>query len=139
VRPRILLCTAVVVLAACSSAPIAVKLPETAAGETLETPNAPVQPVPLTWTPWRGTSGALRAWRATYAGARDIRLTLLEMPAPAKAFDAFQMWQTQAGMMAFYKGRFFGVAQSPNADMQTLNRFLLAIEAVLPPGDEFRR
>ncbi len=69
----------------------------------------------------------------------DFRLTLLELPAPAKAFDAFQMWQTQAGWMSFYKGRFFGAAESPNGDMQMLNRFVLAIEAELPPGDEFRR
>jgi hypothetical protein len=133
------LCTAAVLLAACSNAPVPVTLPQKAGNATLAGPSAAVQPVPAEWTRWRGTSGATRAWQAKYTGPPDIALTLLEMPSSAKAFDAFQMWQNQAGTMAFYKGQFFGVAESPGADMQTLNRFLLAIEAVLPPGDEFRR
>jgi hypothetical protein len=133
------LCAAAVLLAACSNAPVSVTLPQKAADATLAALAGPVASVPAGWTPWRGTPGAARAWRATYTGPPDIVLTLLEMPTSAKAFDAFQMWQTQAGRMAFYKGRFFGVAESPGADMQALNRFLLQIEAVLPPGDEFRR
>ncbi len=40
-------------------------------------------------------------------------------------------------MMSFFKGRRFGVVESVNADPLVLERFVLAVEAALPPGDEW--
>jgi hypothetical protein len=69
-----------------------------------------------------------------------MTLTIYDMPAWGEsAFDAWQKWQTQPGKMSFYKGRYFGVVESPNADMNTLNRFTVSIESALPPGSEGRR
>jgi hypothetical protein len=34
--------------------------------------------------------------------------------------------------LAFYKGRFFGMAQNPTADQRTLNAFVTAFEKTLP-------
>jgi hypothetical protein len=39
--------------------------------------------------------------------------------------------------MGFFKGSYFGVVESPEADRATLDRFVVAIEAGLPPGSEF--
>ena len=55
----------------------------------------------------------------------------------ATAFDALQKWRVQPGKMAFYKGGYFGVVESAT-DKATLNRFVLAVEATLPGGDEGR-
>jgi hypothetical protein len=72
-----------------------------------------------------------------------MRLTLYDMPEwpGATAFDAMQKWNRQPGKMAFYKGRFFGVVESsPEADTETLSRFIVALEAALPPAPvEFHR
>lgn len=68
-----------------------------------------------------------------------MRLTIYYMPgwAGAAAFDAFQKWQVQPGKIAFYKGHFFGVVESPKAELNTLNRFTVAVESTLPGGSEF--
>jgi hypothetical protein len=86
---------------------------------------------------WNGTSGALKVWRASYAGNPPMMLTLYQMPwSPGSAWDAIQEWRTRAGAMAFAKGRYFGVAQSPGADQRTLKRFVQGVTAALPPGSE---
>jgi hypothetical protein len=44
---------------------------------------------------WSGTSGALKAWRATYDGVPPMTLTLYQMPwSPGSAWDAIQKWRT---------------------------------------------
>jgi hypothetical protein len=86
---------------------------------------------------WGGTSGALKALRGTYSGAPSITLTLYLLPwSPGSAWDAIQQWHRLPGAMAFAKGRYFGVAQSPNADQGTLRRFVQGVTAALPPGSE---
>jgi hypothetical protein len=88
---------------------------------------------------WRGISGARRICRAEYAGSPPMRLTLLEMPESpgATAFDAFQKWPPgQPGKIGFFRGRFFGVVESPTADRDTLNVFTSALEKNLPKGNE---
>jgi hypothetical protein len=129
---------AAILLAGCPK-PVSIALPQRAGDATMTGSPRSAQPPPAEWTTWRGTSSATRGWRATYSGPRELVLTLLEMSSSAQAFDAFQKWQTGGGRMAFYKGQFFGVAESAGADVQTLNAFVMGIEAVLPPGDEFRR
>ena len=91
---------------------------------------------------WRGTAGARRVCRATYTGPAEMALTVYDMPdlPGATPFDALQKWQSQPGRMAFFQGRYFGVAESPGADMQTLSRFLTAFTSALLPGTgEFHR
>ena len=70
-----------------------------------------------------------------------MRLTLLEMRETpgATAFDAWQKWRPgQPGRIGFYKGRFFGVAESPMADRETLNLFASELEKSLPGSSEGR-
>ncbi len=70
-----------------------------------------------------------------------MRLTLVEMPEQpgASAFDAWQKWRpAQPGKLGFYKGRVFGVVESPQADRATLDRFTVAVEKGLPAGSEGR-
>ena len=86
---------------------------------------------------WSGTSGALKAWRGIYDGAPPMTLTLYQMPwSPGSAWDAIQEWRTLPGAMAFAKGSYFGVAESPGADQRTLKRFVQAVTRALPPGSE---
>ena len=89
---------------------------------------------------WRGTESALKAWHATYEGTPQITLTIFEMPLyPGGAFDALQKWHPQPGTMAFFKDRYFGVAESPVADEATLHRFVHAVAASLPGRAEMVR
>jgi hypothetical protein len=82
-------------------------------------------------------SRGLKAWRATYDGAPAMTLTLYLMPwSPDSAWDAIQEWRSTPGAMAFAKGRYFGVAQSPGADQRTLKRFVQGVTVALPPGSE---
>ena len=91
---------------------------------------------------WNGTSGALKVWRASYAGNLPagnptMKLTLYQMLwSPGSAWDAIQEWRTLPGAMAFAKGSYFGVAESPGADQRTLKRFVQAVTRALPPGCE---
>jgi hypothetical protein len=115
-------------------------LPSTAAGWNLAAPQDCATPVPAGLRQWRGVARARSVCRGKYGGSPEMTLTLYDMPEwGASAFDAWQKWQTQPGKMAFYKGRYFGVVESPAADMNTLNRLALAVEATLPPGSEARR
>jgi hypothetical protein len=47
-----------------------------------------------------------------------------------------RQWRRLPGAMAFAKGRYFGVAQSLNADQGTLKRFVQGVTAALSPGSE---
>ena|ERR1700733_12544744 len=91
---------------------------------------------------WNGTSGALKVWRASYggnppAGNPPMMLAVYQMPwSPGSAWDAIQEWRTHPGAMAFAKGSYSGVAESPGADQRTLKRFVQAVTRALPPGSE---
>jgi hypothetical protein len=100
-----------------------------------------VKYIPLDIRQWRGISNARRVCRADYTGSSPMRLTLVEMPGSpgAAAFDAWQKWRpAQPGMLGFYKGRFFGVAESRMTDRKTLNLFTSAVEKSLPGRSEGR-
>jgi hypothetical protein len=115
--------------------------PSAAAGWRLSAPADCVDSVPAELRFWRGTSGARRVCRAEYAGSPTMRLTLFDMPgwAGATAFDAFQKWRpAQPGKIGFFKGRCFGVVESPQADRATLDQFAAAVEKALPGTGEGR-
>jgi hypothetical protein len=108
-------------------------LPQAPAGWTRVTETA-LDPIPLEWPE---TSHAVKAWRATYSGTSQIRLTLYAMPwSPGNAWDAIQKWRPVPGMMAFSKGRYFGVAASQGADQAALKRFVQGVMATLHRGGE---
>jgi hypothetical protein len=115
-----------------------VTLPQLAGDWKIEAPPTCARPVPANLRPWRGTAGALQVCSAKYSGSPEMTFTIYDMPESvgATAFDAFQKWQRLTGKMAFYKGRYFGVVESPRADLNTLNRFAAAVVATLPPGAE---
>lgn len=55
---------------------------------------------------------------------------------PGSAWDAIQEWRPVQGAMAFAKGRYFGVAVSPDADRTTLGRFVRGVTATFPRASE---
>jgi hypothetical protein len=115
--------------------------PATAAEWKLSAPADCVKSVPAELRAWRGTAGARRVCRADYTGTTTMRLTLFEMGSfpGASAFDAWQKWRpAQPGKMGFFKGRYFGVVESPQADRMTLDRFTVAVEKALPGGGQGR-
>jgi hypothetical protein len=121
----------------CAQEP-AFALPPAADGWTLTPPQTCHKPVPAEYKTWRGTQGAHRVCRGEYVGSPAMKLTIYDMPNEfASAFDAAQKWQPQPGKMGFFKGRYFGVVESPDADRRTIERFLLAVEATLPAGSEW--
>ncbi|MBS1874678.1 MAG: hypothetical protein JSU00_15795 [Acidobacteria bacterium] len=78
-------------------------------------------------------AGAARAaWRATYAGAPAMTLTVYAMPTETSSFDALQKWRATAGRLAFYKGRYFCIAESTGAGFDELSRFTTALREALP-------
>jgi len=106
-----------------------VSLPPAAAGWSLAAAQDCARPTPAQLQAWRGISGARRVCRGVYRGSPEMILTIYDLPEwGAGAFDAWQKWQTQPGKMAFYKGRYFGVVESPDADIRTLDRFITAVE-----------
>jgi hypothetical protein len=100
-----------------------------------------MKPVPPDRIVWPGTAAARQIGRAEYAGQPPMTLSLYDMPGGqgANAFDAAQKFPPQAGKMGFFQGNYFGVAESPGADRATLDRFVVALESHLPPGNEFHR
>lgn len=54
------------------------------------------------------------------------------MPSTTGAFFAVQSWRAEAGKLAFYHGRYFGIANSAGADQRMLNRFVAAFKKTLP-------
>jgi len=70
-----------------------------------------------------------------------MQLTLIEMPGTpgATAFDAWQRWPpAQPGKLGFYKGRFFGVVESPASDRETLDLFTSDVQKTLSGSGEGR-
>ena len=101
--------------------------PPVADGWKLTVPAECVNSVPAELRSWRGISGARRVCRAAYAGSPNMWLTLFEMPQWPGA------WQpAQPGKMGFFRDRYFGVVESPEADRATLDRFTAAMEDALP-------
>jgi hypothetical protein len=96
------------------------------------------KPVPAELRILHGARGARQVCSAEYEGSPEMRLTIYDMPGwpGGTAFGTFQGWQAKPGTMAFYKGNYFGVVEAPKADIKTLNRFTIAVEAALPPGAE---
>ena len=43
------------------------------------------------------------------------------MPSETNGFDALQKWRPEAGKLAFYKGRYSGIAESAGPDLRTLH------------------
>ena len=98
-------------------------------------------PAPADPIVWRGTAGARQVCRAAYSGPAAMKLTIYDMPEVpgATAFDAEQKFPAQPGKMGFFKGHYFGVVESQGLDRQTLERFVLALEAGIPGRSEFHR
>jgi hypothetical protein len=96
--------------------------PQRAGAWTLAEPPRATQPV----------AGARRAWEARYRGQPEIRVVLAEMRAQASAFEAVQKRRPSAGQLTFYRGRYFGVAESPGAAQPALNRFVNAFQDAMP-------
>jgi len=119
-------------------------LPPTAAGWSMASPAHCAKPEPGELARWRGTGGARQVCSVAYTGSPGMIVAVYDMPESpgATAFDAMQKWDRQPGKMAFFKGRYFGVVESsPEADTETLSRFIIALEAAIPPasGAEFHR
>lgn len=133
---HVLIGAALIALFSGSFAPRLQALP-TASAEWTLADQALLKPVPPELKTWRGTASAMRAWRATYRGTPAMTLTLYEMPRwPGGAFDALQQWRPQPGKMAFMKGTYFGVAESPDANQGVLTRFVHGIATAIPGRDE---
>ena len=58
---------------------------------------------------------------------------------PRGGFDAIQQWRAAEGKMAFLKGGYFGIAESPGASQEELARFVRGVEMALPAGSEILR
>jgi hypothetical protein len=61
-----------------------------------------------------------------------MNVTVYRMPAQASAFDAMQRWRPEKGKIPFFRGPFFGVVGSADADFATLSRFVTALQTTLP-------
>lgn len=70
--------------------------------------------------------GLKRSLLAVYRGNGTIRIRLYEMGVEASAFELIQKWRQPDGA-AFYKGRYFVVADSSDVDRDTLSSFLQAL------------
>jgi hypothetical protein len=93
--------------------------------------------LPATVAEWRlaGTplaDDAAGKWSGRYEGVPEIRLELERMSSQTLAFSAVQSWRAEAGKLAFFRGRYFGVVTAPGADTRTLSRFVAAFEKTLP-------
>jgi hypothetical protein len=71
--------------------------------------------------------GLKRSLLAVYRGNGSIQVRIYEMGAEASAFELIQKWR-QADGAAFYKGRYFVVADSGDVDRDTLSSFLQALQ-----------
>jgi hypothetical protein len=68
------------------------------------------------------------AVRAAYRGRSEVTLWLYRMSSAASAFALVQSWRPRENARAFYKGRYFGVAESA----RDLAEFTTALESALP-------
>jgi hypothetical protein len=96
-----------------------------------------LSPVPAELKNFRSGEWATKAWRGNYAGERLMTVTVYRMP--AGGFDAIQQWRVTPGKMAFLKGGYFGIAESPGASKEELARFVRGVEAALPRGNDLLR
>src|SRR3954454_11174617 len=71
--------------------------------------------------------GLQRALLATYRGGSHIRVRLFEMGSQTSAFEMIQKWRQTDGL-AIYKGPYFLVAESSDADQATLSGFVQALQ-----------
>src|SRR6266498_1957426 len=121
---RVMLVSAAV-SAACSRAPEIEppRLPAKLGRWTLE-----YKPQPLDGLIPVATAG----WRYSYLGVPDVTLKLYALPSQTSAFDATQKWRPAPGKLAFYKGRFFGIAEADGGQFATLNDFVTNVQPLLP-------
>jgi hypothetical protein len=97
---------------------------------------AVLKPVPPEWKMFRSGAYARKAWRGDYVGEPPLTVTIYEMPRyPAAGWSAIQQWRVQPGKMAFFKGGYFGIAESPRASSSELLRFVNAVCGALPAGN----
>src|SRR5215469_1718590 len=89
-----------------------------------------LSPVPAELKNFRSGEWAKKAWRGNYIDERPITVTVYGMH--AVGFDAIQQWRVTPGKMAFLKGGYFGIAESPGASQDELARFVRGVEAALP-------
>jgi hypothetical protein len=71
--------------------------------------------------------GLQRAVSAVYRGNGRIRLRVFEMGGETSAFELIQKWRQTDGL-AFYKGKYFVVGETNDADRATLSGFLQALQ-----------
>jgi hypothetical protein len=96
-----------------------------------------LSPAPAELKSFRSGEWAKKAWRGNYVGDRPMTVTVYGMP--AGGFDAIQQWRVTPGKMAFLKGGYFGIAESPGASKEELARFVRGVEAALPRGNDLLR
>ncbi len=97
---------------------------------------AVLKPVPAEMKSFRSGEWARKAWRGTYVGERPMTVTVYET---GRSWDTIQQWRVVPGKMAFLKGGYFGVAESPGASQEELARFVRGVEVALPAGNEVLR
>ena len=96
-----------------------------------------MSPVPAELKNFRSGQWAKKAWHGNYVGERPMTVTVYGLP--AGGWDAIQQWRVTPGKMAFLKGGYFGIAESPGASVDELARFVRGVEAALPRGNEVSR
>ena len=79
------------------------------------------------WTLAEAAGGVIR-----YRGTPDIQVHLERKRSQTLAFSAVQDWRAREGQLAFFHGRYFGIAESPGASQRTLNTFVAAFDKMLP-------
>jgi hypothetical protein len=70
-------------------------------------------------------------WEGVYIGPNDAPV-LVHVEQTANAFEKVQQWKPVEGKLPFYKGNYFGVAESTAIDRGALNAFVAALERELP-------
>lgn len=118
---RILLTLALAFVSACKPAESGPPLPVSVGAWRLASTSA-IDPMP------RSDHGFL----AHYNGEPEVALRLYQMPSQTVAFDTLQSWRGETGKLAFYKGKYFGIAESPGAGQRVLNGFVSAVQKQMP-------
>ncbi len=59
------------------------------------------------------TLGIVDARIATYSGAAPVTVRVFRMKSPTVAFEALQKWKPEKGVMHFYRGAYFVLAETP--------------------------
>ena len=81
--------------------------------------------------------GLQRALTAVYKTNSEIRLKVFEMSGETGAFELIQKWRQSDGL-AIYKGPYFVVVESSDADPESLKEFLKALQADLGTSSGIR-